>query len=146
MYRAYIRIIDAIRGALNPIVDSLYPYIVRTAKESKNQALIILRKLFWRLSIGTFFVSIGLFFTAWYILSFVPTVSIASTVLGFLGLITFGYQKQFTYILCMAAIFNLIIVYPLIYYFDGLGAALALLLSELSVFIMVEILNNKLLR
>lgn len=46
----------------------------------------------------------------------------------------------------MAAIFNLIIVYPLIYYFDGLGAALALLLSELSVFIMVEILNNKLLR
>ena len=164
LYSASIRIIDAIRGALNPIVDSLYPYIVRTAKESKNQALIILRKLFWRLSIGTFFVSIGLFFTAWYIvnlvmgsnfedavpifrvLSFVPTVSIASTVLGFLGLITFGYQKQFTYILCMAAIFNLIIVYPLIYYFDGLGAALALLLSELSVFIMVEILNNKLLR
>ena len=103
LYSASIRIIDAIRGALNPIVDSLYPYIVRTAKESKNQALIILRKLFWRLSIGTFFVSIGLFFTAWYIvhlvmgsnfedavpifrvLSFVPTVSIASTVLGFWG-------------------------------------------------------------
>ena len=43
LYSASIRIIDAIRGALNPIVDSLYPYIVRTAKESKNQALIILR-------------------------------------------------------------------------------------------------------
>lgn len=155
LYSASIRIIDAIRGALNPIVDSLYPYIVRTAKDSKNQALVILRKSFCILSFGTFVVSIGLFFTAgcivdlvmgsnyegavpiFRVLSFVPTASIASTVLGFLGLITFGYQKLFTYILCMAAIFNLIIVYPLIHYFDGLGAAIALVTTELFIFISV---------
>lgn len=148
IYSAAIRLTDAFRGALNPIVDSVYPFVMKAAKESKEKALSILRKTVISLSSFTALVCLLICIfadvivhyilgtsydesvTVLRILSFVPWISITSTIYGIFGMISFGYQNQFSTILVCAAVLDLIIVFPLIWVFYADGAAFTVMITE----------------
>lgn len=151
IYSAANRIIDAFRGGLSPIVDALYPFVNKAAKESKERAKEILSKTFIILCSSTFVLCIGILATAkWLvyyilgssyeasvpvlqILSFLPLIVICSNIYGLFGMISFGHQKEFVTILVHSAILDLCIVFPLIYYMNAEGAALTMVLTEIYV-------------
>lgn len=148
LYSAANRIIDAFRGGLSLIVDGLYPFIMKTAKESKEYALTVLHKAFIVLISFTaalcvlicIFADVIAYYilgpgykeavTILRILSFLPLIVIASNVYGLFGMISFGYQKQFSTILTQSAVVNLVIVFPLLYLFEAEGAAFAMMVTE----------------
>lgn len=151
IYTAANRIIDAFRGCLSPVVDALYPFVNKIAKESKERAQSVLRKATIILCSGTSLLCIGIFVTAkWLvyyilgpsyeesvsvlqILAFLPLVVITSNIYGLFGMISFGHQKEFVTILVHSAILDLCIVFPLLYYMGADGAALTMLLTEIYV-------------
>ncbi len=151
IYSAANRIIDAFRGGLSPIVDALYPFVNKAAKESKERAKAILRKAFIILCTGTSVLCIGILITAQWlvyyilgpsyedsvsvlqILAFLPLIVISSNIYGLFGMISFGHQKEFVTVLVHSAILDLCIVFPLIYYMKADGAALTMVLTEIYV-------------
>lgn len=150
-YSAANRIIDSIKGLLNPIVQAIYPFISKMATESKRDTINILKKIFWGMTGSNLLVGILIILTApliirillgdgydesiniLRIMSLLPAVIIMSNVLGIFTMLTFGMEKEFSRILIKSAVFDLIIVWPLIYFYDAIGAALTMLLAEIFV-------------
>lgn len=151
IYSAANRIIDAFRGALSPIVDGIYPFINKKVKESKEDALKLLKKIFIVLSSFVFILCMSIFITSdllvhyilgpqyidsvntLRILSMLPLIVIVSNIYGIFGMISFGYQKIFSKILVHSAILDLLIVFPLIYWLQAEGAAITMVLTEIYV-------------
>ena len=147
-YSAANKVIDSIKGLINPISQAIYPYISKMAVESKDSALHFLKKLFYIMGgfnlcvcllififsetivsiiLGSSYIeSISIF----KIMSLLPVIIILSNIMGLFTMLTFGMQKQFSKILLHAAIFDLIIIFPLILFFQGNGAALTMVFTE----------------
>jgi len=148
-FSAANKIIDGIKGAMFSVTQAVYPYISELLKKSKEQTLIFIKQ-FCRIYVSSCFIlSILLFCTAkiivnllfgsgyeattkiFYILSFLPFVISISNVYGIQIMINFGKQKIFSKILFMACILDCLAIYPMVYYYDGIGVAIVMLFAEL---------------
>lgn len=147
-YSAANKVLDSIRGIMNTITQTIYPHVAKMISEQKPQVFLFLRHFFYMYVGGCAFGGVILFFLAWLvvkilfgpgyepsinilkILAFVPFAVAISNVYGVQCLLNFGYQKTFSNILVLGATFNLLIVGVLIYFFQAIGAALSMLLTE----------------
>lgn len=142
---------QAVQGLITPFFQALYPRVNVTMARSREEGFFLIRKIFKWQSVLTFFLSITMFITAPLMISFVysdqydaavpvlllmaclPFFTGLSNVFGIQTLLVLGYKEIFSNILMMAAIINVILIFPLTYYKAEVGAATSVLLTEIIV-------------
>lgn len=142
------KIIDNITQLISPITQAIYPYVSKKASTSKIDALRFLHKIVMLLGGGNFLISLFiLIFAEWIvklllgngyeqsvlllrIMALLPVVISLSNIFGVQTMLVFGMQKEFSKILIMAAILNFCIVFPLIYFFEGVGVSVSITVTE----------------
>lgn len=147
----------AVQGLINPISQAIYPKINSEMGRSKEKAYSIIKKLLTYQSLFTFIISVMLFLNANFlvdiiygkdyqlsisilkVLSFVPFLVGVSNVLGIQTMIVMGFKKQFSYIIIMSGIMNIIIIFPLLNYYGTIGASISVLLTEFVVTLLMFI-------
>lgn len=155
------KIIQNINSLISPITQAIYPYISKTANNSKLDALKFLRKIVWILGGGTFIVSILIFIFAegvvdlllgtgydqsillLRILAFLPFIISLSNIFGIQTMLVFGMKKQFNRILLSAAVINTIVVLPMIYFYQAIGVSISMTITEIFVTLTMYIVLRK---
>lgn len=145
------KIIQNINQLISPVTQAIYPYVSKTASNSKNDALKFLRKIVLILGGGNFIGSILIFiFAEWIvdillgagyeqsilllrILAFLPFIISLSNIFGIQTMLVFGMKKQFNKVLLSAAIVNTVIVLPMIYFYQAIGVSLSMTITEIFV-------------
>lgn len=139
---------NAAQGLLNPITQAIYPRINSLFDENYQQALLLIRKsirivgglaligsiiLFalapWIINIG-----VGKSYEASVIvlrwMAALPLIVVLSNIFGVQTMLTHNYKKQFGRILIISGVTNLLIIFPLVYFYAEAGAAISLLVTE----------------
>lgn len=142
------KIIQNINQLISPVTQAIYPYVSKTASNSKNEALNFLRKIVLILGGGNFIGSILIFiFAEWIvdvllgagyeqsvlllrILAFLPFIISLSNIFGIQTMLVFGMKKQFNKVLLSAAIVNTVIVLPMIYFYQAIGVSVSMTITE----------------
>ncbi|MDY3874168.1 MAG: flippase [Megamonas funiformis] len=142
------KIIQNINQLISPVTQAIYPYVSKTASNSKNDALKFLRKIVLILGGGNFIGSILIFiFAEWIvdillgagyeqsvlllrILAFLPFIISLSNIFGIQTMLVFGMKKQFNKVLLSAAIVNTVIVLPMIYFYQAIGVSVSMTITE----------------
>lgn len=154
-FGAIKKLIDCLMKVLAPILQAVYPYVNRLIIENKRLANSFIKKiaiifmsigflLFIILYLGAYNIVTYLFGEQYImsiklleILSVIPIFIAISNILGFLVLLPYGYKRDFNTSIKFTLIFNIIIVFPLIYFYEAEGAAFVMLLTEILVNIMM---------
>lgn len=142
------KIIQNINQLILPVTQAIYPYVSKTASNSKNDALNFLRKIVLILGGGNFIGSALIFiFAEWIvdillgagyeqsilllrILAFLPFIISLSNIFGIQTMLVFGMKKQFNKVLLSAAIVNTVIVLPMIYFYQAIGVSISMTITE----------------
>ena len=142
------KIIQNINQLISPIIQAIYPYVSKTASNSKNEALKFLHKIIFILGGGTFVSSVLIFiFAEWIvnillgagyeqsvlllrILAFLPFIISLSNIFGIQTMLVFSMKKQFNRVLISAAILNTVIVLPMIYFYQAVGVSISMTITE----------------
>lgn len=145
------KIIQNINQLISPVTQAIYPYVSKTASNSKNDALNFLRKIVLILGGGNFIGSVLIFiFAEWIvdillgagyeqsilllrILAFLPFIISLSNIFGIQTMLVFGMKKQFNKVLLSAAIVNTVIVLPMIYFYQAIGVSVSMTITEIFV-------------
>ncbi|WP_245923955.1 oligosaccharide flippase family protein [Methanothermobacter tenebrarum] len=145
----------ALQGLVSPIGQAIYPYFSRIQAEDRERAKTELKKILILISVLTFIFSIILVFLAPFIvmilagpsykesilllqiLIFIVFLVGVSNVLGIQGLVSFGYKEKFTRILITAGIIHIIMLIILTLILSTIGAAIAVVITELIVCILM---------
>ena len=64
------------------------------------------------------------------ILSFFPFVVALSNIFGVQTMVTFGMQNIFSRILMLSALFNFLLIFPLIHFWEGIGLSITVMIVE----------------
>lgn len=155
------KIIQNINQLISPVTQAIYPYVSKTASNSKNDALNFLRKIVLILGGGNFIGSILIFiFAEWIvdillgagyeqsvlllrILAFLPFIISLSNIFGIQTMLVFGMKKQFNKVLLSAAIVNTVIVLPMIYFYQAIGVSISMTITEIFVTVTMYIVLRK---
>lgn len=155
------KIIQNINQLISPVTQAIYPYVSKTASNSKNEALNFLRKIVLILGGGNFIGSILIFiFAEWIvdvllgtgyeqsvlllrILAFLPFIISLSNIFGIQTMLVFGMKKQFNKVLLSAAVINTIIVLPMIYFYQAIGVSISMTITEIFVTLNMYIILRK---
>ena len=150
-YSGAKKIIDNITALFSPVSQAIYPHVSKLAAASEDMAVQFLKKLFRIVGASTFVLSTLIFFFAEVIvgillgynyeesilllriLAFLPFIIALSNLFGIQTMLTLGMQKTFSSILVKAAVFNTILVLPLIYLYQSIGVCVAILITEIMV-------------
>ncbi|WP_455645991.1 flippase [Methanosphaera sp.] len=143
------KIVLAVNGLLNPISQSLYPFISRkVSTDDKKTSIVFIRKLTKLMAIIGIVLSLGLFIfaepiitilfgnayhnsiTILRILSILPFVVSLSTVFGIETMLTFNYKKAFTSIVMLGGILDIILGIILIILMREIGIAISFAITE----------------
>ena len=143
------KFITAANGLFSPISQALYPYISRTVEnEDKTSNIIRLRKLTKLAAILGATFSLGLFifadplisilFGAEYansiiilrILSIIPFMVSLSNIFGIQTMLTFNYKEDFTKIVFMGGIIDIVLGIILITLLKEIGIAISFAITE----------------
>ena len=161
-YGAANKIIDSIKGILNPISLAIFPYISQQVIINKSNAILFIRKVLKCYSIFGFIMFFILFIFSdeivsvllgvqyeqsiilIKILSAIPFLVAISNVLGTHTLLTFGYNRIYSRILLVSALISIILIIPMSYFFSDKGAAFTMLLTEFCVTLMMYVSLRKL--
>lgn len=151
----YFNVANTIRNAaqslLNPITQAIYPRINSLFDSDYPQALLLIKKsirfvggiaLVGSLSLlvlapWVIKISVGIDYKEaipvlrW--MAFLPLIIVLSNIFGVQTMLTHNYKKQFSIILICSGLINLLIVFPLIFLYSQVGAAISLLITELLV-------------
>lgn len=148
-YAAGESIVTAIMGLWTPVSQTLYPYFSRLHSESKELAKKHLRKILIYTSFITFTLSVLFSLSAPFIVKIILgsnyTASIIivqilvfilfaigiNNIMGIQGLVAFGYSNVFSKIVVFAGLVHLVIIITLIYLFGYVGAAVAVVNTEI---------------
>lgn len=154
-YAVAEEITRALQGIVSPIGQAIYPYFSRMQREDRERAKTELKKILILISVLTFIFSIILVFIAPFmvmiltgssygesilllqILVFIVFLVGVSNVLGIQGLVSFGYKEKFTRILITAGIIHIIMLIILTLILSTKGAAIAVVITELIVCILM---------
>lgn len=156
-FSAAEKIIKAMHGLWQPISQAIYPHISTMAAQSRTHALVFIQKSLYWLGAITFISSLSLFIFAEPIvtlvlgsqfyasislvrwMAFLPVIIVFSNVLGIQTMLTFGFKKAFSRVLVYCGLFNIVIIWPLVYMEGARGAAIAVLLTEILVTLLMGI-------
>jgi polysaccharide transporter, PST family len=148
-YSAAEKLINAVRGLLSPVSQSVYPHISKLANESKEKTLIFIKKLIKIVGSGTFILSLIIFILATpiinlalgsqyqqsiivlRILAFLPFIVGLSNVFAIQGLYTFNFQRIVTKFIVPIAFSHLFLLCILIYFYSLIGVAIATIVTEI---------------
>lgn len=154
---------QAAQGLLVPISQAIYPKLSAVMTNDPANGFRMLRKILRYYSLSGLLLSIILMFSAKFIVelvygqSFSHSVSVllwlglcpflvaVSNILGIQTLLVLGYHKQFSRILMISGLINMLVLFPLTYSLSENGAAIAILLTELVVviFMVICVIKNK---
>ena len=161
-FAAAERLIRAVQGLLSPVSQSVYPYLARLSAQSKNLALIFIKRLLRLQGVVTLVLSIALFSLAgplvntvlgpefesceelieW--MAFLPFIIGISNVFGIQTMLNFNMKQSFSRILISSGLLNILLVLPLASRYGVQGAAMSVLVTELSVTVAMALaLNNR---
>lgn len=150
-FSAANKIVQAAQGLLTPVSQAIYPHISALRTQSQEQALRFIRNILRYLAAGSLLVSLVVLFGApWLVqlilgaqyvaavsilrwLALLPFIIALSNVYGIQTMLTFGMNKIFSRILLASAALNMILIIPLASIFQGNGAAMSMLFTEIFV-------------
>lgn len=142
------KLIDCIKGVMFTFNQAVYPYVSNKLREGKEITLQFLKKYSMLYCGGSFVGGIILLVIAPFIIhilfgkgynesvfilrlmAFLPFIISISNVFGIQIMLNFGYQKMFSRILVMAAIFDLLLVFPMVKWLAGIGVAFTMIFVE----------------
>ncbi|MGL4726212.1 MAG: flippase [Scandinavium sp.] len=139
---------NAAQGLLSPITQAIYPRINSLFDTDYQQALSLIRKSIRIVGGLACIGSILLFVLAPWIINIgvgknyeesiivlrwmavLPLIIVLSNIFGVQTMLTHNYKKQFSRILIVSGITNLLIIFPLVFFYAETGAAISLLVTE----------------
>lgn len=145
------KLIDCVKGVMFTLNQAVYPYVSNKLKEGIAQTINFIKKYFLVYCGGTLLGGIVLLIVAPLVvrilfgpgyeksifilrlMAFLPFIISISNVFGIQIMLNFGYQKIFSRILVGAAILDLLLIIPLVQYFQGVGVAITMIIVELMV-------------
>lgn len=148
-YSAAEKLIKAVQGLLTPVSQAVYPYISKLAGESREKAIVFIRKTFWLIGAGTLLISLTIFIFAGAIvrlvlgeqylssiivlkiLAFLPFIVGLSNVFGIQTMLTFQINKPFSRILIAGGIINIILAVILAPLYNHIGVSISVLTTEI---------------
>mgnify|MGYP002602380963 CR=1 FL=1 len=146
---------------ISPIMQAIYPYVSQLSKVSTEKTLKFLKKIIIIVGGSCLIISLLIFIFAdiivmillgpgyeqsiilLKILSFLPFVIALSNIFGIQTMLVFGLQRQFSKILVSASIFNTIVVLLMIYFYQDVGTAISIMVTETFVTITMYIVLKK---
>ncbi|MEQ1962910.1 flippase [Xenorhabdus khoisanae] len=155
---------QAVQGLITPISQSFYPRISFTMTKSKTEGYLMISKLLRLQGAGALFLSIAVFSLAPFIINFIygsnyrdsipvlmlmawlPFIIGLSNIFGIQTLLVLGYRAIFSKILIFSGFINIILIIPLTYLYNEIGATISVLLTEIIVttIMLLVIINKKL--
>jgi PST family polysaccharide transporter len=142
------KLVRAVVSLIGPFGQALYPHISKLASESRERALLFVRKVVQIVSVPTFFLSLTLLIFAPQIsriilgrqydesipviriLSFLPFIIGLSYILGVQAMLNFGLKKIFTRILVIAGLINILLALTMVSSLQHIGISLSNLITE----------------
>lgn len=164
-FAAAEKIIKMVNELILPISQSVYPHIAGIKEHSAEQALVFIKKLILVQGGITLGVSLLLFTLAdmivWLIfgnayaasviilriMAFMPFAIGLSNVFGIQIMLNFGLKAEFSKVVIISGLLNILMIIPLSYYHGAAGAASSILLAEcfVTVSMFLILVKNKLL-
>ena len=150
-YSGADKLLNCIKRGISAINDAIYPFISQQFKLNYNNAIRFLRKqMFVYLlggTIGGVVILVGSpVVIPWLlgdkyihsifplqIMAFVPLIVALSNIFGHETMLPLGMEKIYSRILLLASVLNLIIIVPLILFFQENGVSMAMLITEIFV-------------
>lgn len=155
------RIIKMFSGLLNPVSQSIYPYISSLALKSQEDALNFIKKITFIIGSFSFVISVIIFFFAGFILfilagthfnesvtllrimAFLPFIIALSYVFGIQTMLTFNYKNAYSWIYIIAGVTNIILVLLLAPLYTAIGISVAVVITEIFVTIAMYLFLRK---
>lgn len=156
------KLIKAVNGLIQPVSQVIYPHIAKLVEISKESGLKFIRKIIVLIGTVTFISSFLLFIYAEeivnlvlgenyrdsiiivQIMSFLPFVVGLGNVFGIQTMLNFGMKKEFSQILVIGSIINLLLSFILIPIFEHVGSAISVMVVDVLItLIMYIFLQNK---
>lgn len=150
-FGAASKLVDSLKGLMSAVTQAVYPHVSAKLKSSAQDTILFIRK-FTKYYTGIFLaISVSLFLLAEPIIIFLfgesyresvlilrilaplPFIISFSQVYGIQTLLNFGKQKLFSKILICSAVFDLLMLFPLTYYFGEIGVAVTMVAVEIVV-------------
>lgn len=141
-------IIGMASGLLQPISQSIYPYISSLATISKKEAINFIKKTTMLIGTFSFIISVLIFLLAGFILfilagtqykesvlllqimAFLPFIIALSNMFGIQTMLTFNYKKAFSRIIIIASVINIVLALILAPLFKAVGISVAVVITE----------------
>ncbi|WP_165312520.1 flippase [Vibrio ziniensis] len=151
IYASANKLLQAAQGLYTPISASFYPRINSLMVNSQLDAMNMIKYLMKLQFSLTLSIGISMYIFAPFvidilfgegyaesisvlrIMSVLPIVIGLSNIFGVQILLTHGYKKEFTKILILSGVISLFTLLPLCFYFDYIGAALSVVITEIMV-------------
>ncbi len=160
-YAAANKLIDAVKGLMMPVSNAIFPHVSVLFKEDREKAILFLRKVLSGMGGGMLIISSLIFLFAeqivdffmgsmygesviiFRIISYLPFIVALSNIFGIQTMVAFGMQRIFSRILMFSALLNFVLVFPMIYMWQGIGLAITIVIVESFVTItMYMVLRN----
>lgn len=155
------KIIQAFKGLMGPVSQTIYPYISKKTIESREKGLNLIKKITTITAFFTLSLSIFIYLSAEFlvkillgpeynnsiivvkILSLMPFLIGLSNMFGIQTMLNFGRKRAFSRILIMASIINIILSLLLVPKYNYIGSSISVLIVEAFVTItMLTYLQN----
>lgn len=156
------KIIQAVKGINAPIAQAIYPLMSKKTHFNKQAGLAFIRRVTALVGSVMFILSLMLFVFAesivilvlgdqyqesillLRIMAFLPFIIALSNIFGIQTMLNLGYKQDFAKILTVAAVIGVGLSFSLVPSYEGVGAALTLLFTEIFVTIaMYAFLRSK---
>lgn len=166
-FAAADKIIQAFKGLIVPVSQTIYPYISKKTYQSKEEGLKFIRKIAFYIAVFTAFLSLFILIFAKsivnlllgieysnsiiivQILALIPFMIGLSNIFGIQTMLNFGRKKPFTQILILGSIINLILSFILVPMYKHIGSAISVLIVEsfitITMFIYLQVNGLKLI-
>lgn len=150
-FTAAQKLLIAAKSVVDTIASAIYPHTSMLVAKSHNEAIIFLSKWLKRLIvIGGGISLIGFSFSGEIInliigkgyndsiailriIIFIPFIVSFTNIYLIQTLVIFGYTKLYSRIVTYSATFNMIFIFPFIYFLQGIGVSILMVLTELLV-------------
>jgi PST family polysaccharide transporter len=147
-YSGAEKIIKAVQGLLNPVSQTIYPYISKLAQNSKEQAIQFIKKIIYWGAIVSFFFSLLIFIfsplivklllgnnyqesvTMLRIFSFLPFIIFLTNMFGAQLLLPFNIKKIFTSSVLIPAVLHVILLLFITPRFKEIGVSIVVVFTE----------------